>query len=86
MDIPAPQMISLRPDESVLGVWRPVGLLPEEDEASDVMKLCGLANGYRALSAELQRHLFLVTDGHAGALTSLLDLLLKVPVSVPHNP
>ena len=85
MDFHAPQMISVRPDESVLDFWDPVGLLLEEDEATDIMNRYEPTAGYPFLSSELQRHLFLITGGHAGALTSLLGLLPKVPVSVLHN-
>lgn len=63
-----------------------VGLQLEADEATDVMKQYEPIVGYEFLSAELQEHLFLVTGGHAGALRSLLDGLLRVPVSLPHNP
>lgn len=79
-------MVLVRHVESVFSYWTPVGLLLEEGGAIDVMKRYESIVGYQFLSAELQWHLFLISGGHAGTLRSLPDGLLRVPVSLPHNP
>ena len=91
------QQISLRPDESINDYlpistqsggstgFRPVGLLLKEDEAIDVLTRYASVGIQPSLSllADLKRELFLISDGHVGLLTSLVDILRKVPVSVP---
>ena len=65
--------------------YRPVGLLLKEDEAIDVLTRYASVGIQPplSLSADLKRELFLISDGHVGLLTSLVDTLRKVPVSVP---
>ena len=62
---------------------RPVGLLLKEDEAMDVLTQYAPDTIQLSLSADLKRELFLISDGHAGLLTSLVNILVKVPVGVP---
>jgi hypothetical protein len=91
------QQISLRPEKDFddnlpifiqsgksteLHTCRPVGLLLGEDEAMDILTQYAIESSL-SLSADLKKELFLISDGHVGLLTSLVDILLKVPVSVP---
>lgn len=92
------QQISMRPDESIndflpliiqsskstkFRTCSPVGLLLKEDEAIDVLTRCASTTIRYSLSEDLKRRLFIISDGHVGLLISLVDVLRKVPVSVP---
>ena len=88
----AEQQVSMRPDESIddqLPIssqsFRPVGLLLDEDEAIDVVTRYALATiqPSPSLSADLKKGFFLISEGHAGLLTSLVRVLQNVPVSIP---
>ena len=63
----------------------PVGLLLDEDEAIDVVTryASDAIHPSPYLSADLKKGFFLLSEGHAGLLTSLLRALQNVPVSVP---
>ena len=86
------QQISMRQDENIedylptsLPSWRPVGLLLDEDEAIDIVtKYASTAvRPSPSLTADLKKEFFLISGGHVGLLISLLDLLKRVPVSIP---
>jgi hypothetical protein len=88
----AEQQVSMRPDESIddqLPIssrsFRPVGLLLDEDEAIDVVTRYALTTiqPSPSLSADLKKGFFLISEGHAGLLTSLVRVLQNVPVSIP---
>jgi hypothetical protein len=74
------QLITTRPDGSIdVHTTRPVGLLLEVDEATDVMKRNAPVTGYRFLSADLESNLFLISDGHVGVLRAIIAVLPGVP-------
>ena len=91
----AGQQIAMRPEESInpnlpISIQsgeslRSVGLLLEEDEATDVLTRFASTTIQPPipLSADLKKELFLITDGHAGLLLDLVPVLKRVPVSVP---
>jgi hypothetical protein len=94
----AGQQIALRPDESIdnrlpmarkstrSSTWRPVGLLLDEDEAIDIVtRYASAATPSPSLSEEAKKGFFQVSGGHAGLLTSLVNGLQDIPVSVPHH-
>ena len=91
MSFAAEQQISMRPYESIddqLPIssqsFRPVGLLLDEDEAIDVVTRYALTTiqPSPSLSADLKKGFFLISEGHAGLLTSLVRVLQNVPVSL----
>lgn len=91
------QQVSLRPDESIdanqpiylggseLHTCRPVGLLLNMNEAINVVTQYTSTSMQPSLSLseDLTIELFLISDGHAGLLVNLADMLGRVPVSIP---
>jgi hypothetical protein len=81
------QVISMRADESLdkslMGGNDPngLGLLLDAEEATDVMKKYIDIENSPFLSKDLMDELFLISDGHAGCLTSLMDVLGRAKVS-----
>jgi hypothetical protein len=98
MSFASGQQISLRPDESIdtdlpiyirsvggLHTCRPVGLLLKKNEAINVLTQYTSTSGQPSpsLSEDLKIELFLLSNGHAGILIDLADILSRVPVSIP---
>ena len=84
------QQISMRPHESMtliqagestkLRAPTPVGLLLEEDEAIDVLTRYPQVSIFISISGPEKRNL-LISDGHVDAITSIVNALMRVPVS-----
>jgi len=89
------QQISLRPEESIdadqpiyirsiegskLHTCRAVGLLLEKNEAINVLtQYTTCMQPSLALSEDLKIELFLISNGHAGLLIDLVDMISRVP-------
>ncbi|KAL3468252.1 hypothetical protein BJX64DRAFT_247158 [Aspergillus heterothallicus] len=78
----AEQQISLKPDENVESPWKPVGLLLDEDEANEVLDRyvpTFIPNPGAILTQDLKQGFFLSSSGHVGLLTSLTQVLNRLP-------
>jgi hypothetical protein len=73
------QRISLEAEAvSATMALEPVGLLFNEQESSDVITSLVHSYGEGMFPADLQKELYHITAGHAGALTSLLRAILNI--------
>ena len=91
MDFASGALISMRAEESLddetidYDDQNDLGLLLNDEEATDVMNRYITAVGPLPLSKDLMDELFLISSGHVGCLVALMGVLGRASVSILHG-